>query len=219
MFEEKVLAKKVVRKMEFPGRAANRPHGPDPKSERESPRHEVAIESDAPLYQSSLQLSLLAIQLGTGARDIREEINRQLETAGLVEIDLVVLCLLKAEPDGRLSQTELAVQLPLSPARISRAVDHLRGSGWLAVERDTNDRRRQFVCLTDDGSQHLQGTLLELSPLLKSVVERFPEQELAAWAVNVKKLRDAIQSASSGTPTTTLPPSAASELDPRKGAA
>ena len=178
------------------------------------------VHSDTPLHQFSLQLSMVAIQLGSCAREIRDEMNRQLATDSLVEIDFVVLCLVMAESDQRLSQTELAVRLPLSPARISRTVDHLRGSGLLNVERDAQDRRRQFVCLTEAGNQQLQQTLHRLSPLLNSLIERFPQHDLADWVRQVIQLRDAI-----------LTPSAAADGDldhssgrlsastPRKGAA
>ncbi len=95
---------------------------------------------------TGLLLSFLGSAI-TGAADDR------LAAASLSGREYSILSIL--ETDGPGSQAELARLLGKVPAMVVLAVDSLEGSGFVARERDPDDRRRTRVVLTAAGRRAL----------------------------------------------------------------
>ncbi|HEY0260983.1 MAG TPA: MarR family transcriptional regulator [Lacisediminihabitans sp.] len=62
-----------------------------------------------------------------------------------------VLVVLYETPGRRLTMSELAARLRYSLSRLAHAVTSMERSGWVRRSRSTEDRRVQFVELTDAG--------------------------------------------------------------------
>src|SRR5689334_4615753 len=93
---------------------------------------------------------LLLSFLGTAIHDAADD---RLAAARLSGREYSILSIL--ETDGPGSQAELARLLGKVPAMVVLAVDNLEASGFVARERDPDDRRRTRVVLTPRGRRAL----------------------------------------------------------------
>lgn len=143
--------------------------------------------NQAEVREYGIELGLFAIRLGACVRELRDVINQRLKMTDLIEVEFLVLSLLASEPDEPLSQTQLGARLGVSPARLSKAVEYLRASGLLIVQRDRDDRRRQFVQLTPNGQQRVSAAIQRISPLIDRCRSRWSAERLNRW------VEDAIQ--------------------------
>lgn len=73
------------------------------------------------------------------------------EEAGITQIYYAMLATLSGAPDRTLNMGELARFTSSSPSRLSHAVSVLEKRGWVDRKQCTDDRRVQFVVLTDEG--------------------------------------------------------------------
>ena len=64
---------------------------------------------------------------------------------------LLLLCQLV---EGEKSVSDLARLTASSPSRLSHAIAALEQRGWVSRRQCGEDKRRQFVTLTDDGAWH-----------------------------------------------------------------
>ena len=67
-----------------------------------------------------------------------------------------MLAPLSAQPDRRLTMGDLARLTASSPSRLSHAITALEQRGWVTRQQCGEDKRRQFVTLTDDGLAMLE---------------------------------------------------------------
>lgn len=62
-----------------------------------------------------------------------------------------MLATLSSQPDRTLTMGDLARLTASSPSRLSHAITALEQRGWVVRRQCGEDKRRQFVTLTDDG--------------------------------------------------------------------
>ena len=62
-----------------------------------------------------------------------------------------MLATLSSQPDRTLTMGDLARLTASSPSRLSHAITALEQRGWVSRRQCGEDKRRQFVTLTDDG--------------------------------------------------------------------
>lgn len=67
-----------------------------------------------------------------------------------------MLATLSAQPDRTLTMGDLARLTASSPSRLSHAIAALERRGWVDRQQCEEDKRRQFVRLTDDGLAMLE---------------------------------------------------------------
>lgn len=145
-------------------------------------------EIDPDLRDWSVELGRVAAQLALYSREVREILNQHLDQAELVEIEFLILGSLIEHPDTGVLQNELGTSLKISPARLSKAIDRLRLKGLVELDRDSADRRRQYVCLTQAGWTQVLSAIDRLLPLYERCREHWPQERLRDWVVEAFQL-------------------------------
>jgi DNA-binding MarR family transcriptional regulator len=94
----------------------------------------------------------LAYRVRRLAHRLETDLKRELAAHGIELWELELLaCLLRAEPDHRLSAGALMTQLQLTSGAITNRVRQLELNGWVARDFDPDDRRSVLVTLTPAG--------------------------------------------------------------------
>jgi DNA-binding MarR family transcriptional regulator len=102
-------------------------------------------------------LQLTAYRLSLAGKAARVAVATRLAEAGLRLGDVALLASLR--DDGPAVQRALGQRLALDPSDVLRLVDGLETRGWVRRERDSADRRRTIVSLTEDGKHALDAAL------------------------------------------------------------
>src|SRR6476660_738739 len=88
------------------------------------------------------------------AHRLETDLKRELASYGIELWELELLaCLLRAEPDHRLSAGALLTQLQLTSGAITNRVRRLERNGWETRDRDPGDRRSILDTLTPAGAK------------------------------------------------------------------
>lgn len=128
-------------------------------------------------------------------RAARQIIAEELEPHGLssAEGDLLFLLLTGS---NELSQEELAEQLDVGKAAVSRAIDSLEGKGYVVRRRHHQDRRAYSICLTERAFAIGPNITDIYDQLYKKVREGIPDEKflgveelLAKVAANLETRR------------------------------
>lgn len=83
----------------------------------------------------------------------RLAVSRALQRqAGLTLAENLVLCQVAMAPGGQLQMVALARILGIAKSAVTKTVDRLEERGWLARERDSDDRRAVWATLTPAGA-------------------------------------------------------------------
>jgi DNA-binding MarR family transcriptional regulator len=98
------------------------------------------------------------------------------DTAGLNRTDLRLMDLLERE--GRLTAGDLASKTGLTSGAITTAIDRLEQAGYARRLRDTEDRRRVYVEITDELARHSAGFYSEHAALAETLYHRYTEEQL-----------------------------------------
>jgi DNA-binding MarR family transcriptional regulator len=90
-------------------------------------------------------------------RTFLAQIEQASRTAGLTPRWYLMLLLIKGAPDGqeRLSFSELAETLKLSPNSVSELAVRVEQAGLVERERSSDDRRVVYLRLTEEGERRL----------------------------------------------------------------
>jgi DNA-binding MarR family transcriptional regulator len=96
----------------------------------------------------------LAYRVRRLAHRLETDLKRELAPYGIELWELELLaCLLRAEPDHRLSAGTLLTQLQLTSGAITNRVRRLELNGWVTRDLDPDDRRSVLVTLTPAGKK------------------------------------------------------------------
>ena len=93
------------------------------------------------------RLDRLGPLLHDAARAVRRRFEQRSAGYGLSSAQWRLMAILGR--DGRSNQSRLAEQLEIEPISVSRLLDRMEAGGWVARERDENDRRVRIVVPTD----------------------------------------------------------------------
>lgn len=94
---------------------------------------------------------------------------------GLTPIQLLILRVLASE--SRLTASALSGRVSLSAATLSGLLERMEEAGLLMRQRDDQDRRRQWLLLSDAGRSLLEQAPPLLPPALCSAFASLPEWE------------------------------------------
>lgn len=96
---------------------------------------------------------LVWVDLQTAATTLDVELSARLqEHAGMSSAEFQLLWYLANAVDRRLTMSEAAARLTMSPSGMTRLVDRLVRRGWVTRETDAANRRVALLALTDAGT-------------------------------------------------------------------
>jgi DNA-binding MarR family transcriptional regulator len=108
---------------------------------------------------------------------------------GLTINDFEVLLHLSWAPEQAMRRVDLASSVLLTASGITRLLDGLERSGFVAREACATDRRVVYAKLTPAGDEKLQAAReTHLAGVYRLFVERFDSEELASLAVLLERL-------------------------------
>jgi DNA-binding MarR family transcriptional regulator len=110
------------------------------------------------------------------------------DTLGLNRTDLRCLDILDRE--GRLTAGQLAAQTGLTTGAVTTVIDRLEQAGHARRVRDTNDRRRIYVELSDEARQNAGRFYTEHAQLAESLYKRYSEEQIELLLEFVKRGRE-----------------------------
>ena len=99
------------------------------------------------------------------------------KTHGLAPLQVQILAYLGRAPQGLSGITQIALELGLTKATVSEAVDSLFRKGLLSKTPMPEDRRRQTIDLTGDG-RRLEEELGSWKESVRSALRQFPSQSI-----------------------------------------
>src|SRR3954452_21567435 len=129
-------------------------------------RQKAAAEIRDYLRELRIQLSLLNYRVGS--------------QLGLRDVDLDCLDILDAY--GPLSPSELGRRAGLHPATMTGILDRLERGGWIARERDPNDRRAVLVRATRDRYAELVRLYGGMNRSMNKLLADYSDSELEVIA-------------------------------------
>jgi DNA-binding MarR family transcriptional regulator len=97
---------------------------------------------------------------------------------GVGATDAGALAALDAAAAGPLTASELGRQLGLSSGAVTKLIDRLEGAGMVARRRDTADRRRVYVTLTDKARAVGAARLAPIGARIEAAVAALDDAEL-----------------------------------------
>jgi len=117
-------------------------------------------------------------------------LNAELVTAhGLTINDYEVLLHLARAPEHRLRRVDLAERLVLTASGITRLLDGLERSGYVAKARCETDARVTYAVLTDDGLEKLREAAdTHVGGIRELFESRFGDEELQTLASLLTRL-------------------------------
>jgi DNA-binding MarR family transcriptional regulator len=99
------------------------------------------------------------------------------DTLGLNRTDMRCVDILDRE--GRLTAGQLAAQTGLTSGAITTVIDRLEKAGHARRVRDTGDRRRVYVELTEAARQNAGTFYSEHAQLAETLYKRYSEEQIA----------------------------------------
>ncbi|MFP4378973.1 MAG: MarR family winged helix-turn-helix transcriptional regulator [Candidatus Sumerlaeia bacterium] len=124
-------------------------------------------------------------------------------------------CLNTINENGPLTQKELGRQVSLGPSTVNGVVDRLEKKGWLSRERDTVDRRRTFLKITNSGHELLASAPSPLQDRLNEALSALPAMEQERIADCLEQVAQ-LMSSLENTTEEALPGDSAGPSDPQK---
>ncbi|UYO94837.1 MarR family winged helix-turn-helix transcriptional regulator [Pollutimonas sp. M17] len=86
--------------------------------------------------------------------------------------------LLALHRSGECSQKQLARELPMDPAALTRQIKAIEGMGWIERHADPADNRLTNVALTASGREIVQATLPRRTAFIENVFEDLSAAQL-----------------------------------------
>jgi DNA-binding MarR family transcriptional regulator len=130
---------------------------------------------------------LVANQLRPVLLRLARELRQETEQLGITSRQVTLLWLIRANPG--LSLRELAAKERISAPALSGHVDRLEKAGLIERVRDTDDRRRVGLTLTDEGERLLKRVRARRTSWLADRLKGLDDDELAAIEAAIEPLR------------------------------
>ncbi len=99
-----------------------------------------------------------------------------------------MICLYSLVKEGQITQSELAQKVSMGMSTINGVIDRLEKKELVIRERDTKDRRKVFVRVTDTGRELTKSAPSLLQDKLSFALKQLPELEQAAIALSLERV-------------------------------
>jgi len=141
--------------------------------------------------QAKLALGALDHILNFRMRRIRDHLAKSFRQAateghGLRAGDFTVLALIEANP--RVSQIDLSRVAGYDQANLVSILDDLERHGWVIREKDTRDRRRHCLLITEQGRLHLHALSAQAIENEFRARAALDSDELVAFEKSLRKI-------------------------------
>jgi DNA-binding MarR family transcriptional regulator len=114
-----------------------------------------------------------------GHRALYRELSARLQAQhGLTQNDYEVLASLSRAPERRLRRVDLVERLQLTPSGITRLLDGLEASGYVAKGACETDARVTYAVLTDEGYEKLRAASATHVADIEELLGVFGDNEL-----------------------------------------
>lgn len=136
--------------------------------------------------EATIDATTLANELRPVLLRLARELRKETEQLGVTSRQVTLLWLVRENPG--MSLRELAAEERISAPALSGHVDRLEKAGLLERTRDTGDRRRVGLALTDAGHALLRRVRARRTTWLAERLRGLDEEELAAVARAIEPL-------------------------------
>jgi DNA-binding MarR family transcriptional regulator len=99
-----------------------------------------------------------------------------------------MICLYSLVRNAEMTQSELSKEVSMGISTINGVIDRLEKKGLIIRERDTKDRRKVFVRVTDSGRELTKAAPSLLQERLSNSLRVLPELEQAAIALSLERV-------------------------------
>ena len=99
-----------------------------------------------------------------------------------------MICLYSLEKEGQLTQSQLAKKVNMGMSTINGVIDRLEKKSLIVKQRDTHDRRKVFIDVTEAGKAITKSAPSLLQDRLSHSLKKLPELEQAAMALSLEKI-------------------------------
>lgn len=112
---------------------------------------------------SNIEAVLIALRRVTRAVDLHSK--HLMKTSGLTAPQMLILQTLRDHGDAII--TDIAKQVSLSQATVTSIIDRLEKRNLVVRERSSQDKRKVFACLTDEGAEIIRNAPTPLQEYFK----------------------------------------------------
>lgn len=99
-----------------------------------------------------------------------------------------MICLYALDKGGQMTQSELSKQVSMGISTINGVIDRLEKKELVLRQRDTKDRRRVFVTVTDAGKEITKSAPSLLQERFSDALRSLPKLEQAAIALSLERV-------------------------------
>ena len=99
-----------------------------------------------------------------------------------------MICLYAIKKNKRITQTKLAQEVNLGKSTVNGIIDRLLLKNLIIKERDSKDRRKTFLELTEKGKDLTKSAPALLQDQLSNSLKKLPELEQAAIALSLERV-------------------------------
>lgn len=99
-----------------------------------------------------------------------------------------MICLYTLGDEREMTQSELSRQVSMGISTINGVIDRLEKKGLVIRERDTKDRRKVFVRVTDSGKELTKAAPSLLQEKLSNSLRSLPELEQTAIVLSLERV-------------------------------
>jgi DNA-binding MarR family transcriptional regulator len=99
-----------------------------------------------------------------------------------------MICLYSLVKDGEMTQSELSKKVSMGMSTVNGVIDRLEKKGLVIRQRDTQDRRKVFLAVTESGKEITKSAPSLLQERFSGALRNLPELEQAAIALSLERV-------------------------------
>lgn len=131
----------------------------------------------------------LTVRLMICANELEEVMTHHFQEYDLTQGRFSTMMYLYKHPARKAKPIEIADYLGVTRGNMTGLLDNLERDGMVCREDDPDDRRINYVCLTDQGQKHLKKMLPVHFQRIRKLVEPLSKQERETFLSCLEKLR------------------------------
>lgn len=110
------------------------------------------------------------------SKKIADIFNEKLSKYGITRVQWIALYFLGKHE--YINQSELADKMDIKKSTMVRLIDRMEKEGYVQRQKDINDRRITYICLTELGKKHREDLLPFGEDFSNSIVRNISEEEM-----------------------------------------